>query len=476
MQENFKKKRAKVIEKVVITGIADKGKAVGRDAEGMIVFVESAAPGDVVDVKIHKEKSGYSEGVTIKIHEYSPERTTPFCQHYYLCGGCRWQHITYEAQLRHKQLQVESTFKHLAKVEVGEWLPILGCNEHTFYRNKLEYTFSNKRWLTHDEVNTQISNLENVLGFHRPGAFDKILNVDKCWLQADPSNDIRNGIKRIAIEQKLSFYDMKTHAGFMRHLFIRLTTLGEIMVIVSVKRDDKERISRLLDAIIAEFPQITSLMYCVNGKMNDFILDLPIITYTGKDFIEEMLGDVRFRIGPKSFFQTNTKQAERLFDTVAEFCDFKVGENVYDLYTGIGSIGLYLAKKVGHVVGIEEIGPAIEDAKENAERNGLTNTTFYAGDVKDILTTEFAEKHGKPDVLITDPPRVGMHEKVVRMLLELEAPKIVYVSCNPATQARDLMLLHEKYDVVKVRPVDMFPHTHHVENVALLVLRSTIAE
>jgi 23S rRNA (uracil1939-C5)-methyltransferase len=475
MQENFKKKRAKVLEKVVITGIADKGKAVGRDAEGMIVFVESAAPGDVVDVKIHKEKSGYSEGVTIKIHEYSPERTTPFCQHYYLCGGCRWQHITYEAQLRHKQLQVESTFKHLAKVEVGEWLPILGCNEHTFYRNKLEYTFSNKRWLTHDEVNTQISNLENVLGFHRPGAFDKILNVDKCWLQADPSNDIRNGVKRIAIEQKLSFYDMKTHAGFMRHLFIRLTTLDEIMVIVSVKRDDKERITRLLDAIIAEFPQITSLMYCVNGKMNDFILDLPIITYTGKDFIEEMLGDVRFRIGPKSFFQTNTKQAERLFDTVADFCDFKGGENVYDLYTGIGSIGLYLAKKVGHVVGIEEIGPAIEDAKENAERNGLTNTTFYAGDVKDILTTEFAEKHGKPDVLITDPPRVGMHEKVVRMLLELEAPKIVYVSCNPATQARDLMLLHEKYDVVKVRPVDMFPHTHHVENVALLVLRSAVA-
>jgi 23S rRNA (uracil1939-C5)-methyltransferase len=247
------------------------------------------------------------------------------------------------------------------------------------------------------------------------------------------------------------------------------------MVIVSVKREDKDRLPRLLDAIVAEFPQITTLMYCINGKLNDFILDLPILTYSGKGFIEEMLGDVRFRIGPKSFFQTNTKQAERLFDTVAEFCDFKGGENVYDLYTGIGSIGLYLAKKVGHVVGIEEIGPAIEDAKENAERNGLLNTTFYAGDVKDILTTEFAEKHGKPDVLITDPPRVGMHEKVVRMLLELEAPKIVYVSCNPATQARDLMLLNEKYDVVKVRPVDMFPHTHHVENVALLVLRNGLA-
>jgi 23S rRNA (uracil1939-C5)-methyltransferase len=471
MQENAKKKRVKILEKVVITGIADKGKAVGRDGEGMIVFVENAAPGDVVDVKLHKEKSGYSEGVAIKIHEYSPERTTPFCQHYYLCGGCRWQHITYEAQLKHKQLQVESTFKHLAKVEVGEWLPILGCEDHVFYRNKLEYTFSNKRWLTHDEVNSSISNLENVLGFHRPGAYDKILNIDKCWLQADPSNDIRNGIKRIAIEQKLSFYDMKTHAGFMRHVFIRLTTLGEIMVIVSVKRDDKDRIQRLMEAIAAEFPQITTLMYCINGKLNDFILDLPMVTYSGKGFIEEMLGDVRFRIGPKSFFQTNTKQAERLFDTVAEFCDFQGTENVYDLYTGIGSIGLYIAKKVGHVVGIEEIGPAIEDAKENAAHNNITNTTFYAGDVKDILTADFAEKHGKPDVLITDPPRVGMHEKVVRMLLQLEAPKIVYVSCNPATQARDLMLLHEKYDVVKVRPVDMFPHTHHVENVALLTLR-----
>lgn len=471
MHHNSKRKRVKIVEKVHITGIADKGKAVGRDEEGMIIFVENAAPGDVVDVKLHKEKSGYSEGVAIKIHEYSPERTTPFCQHYQLCGGCRWQHITYEAQLKHKELQIESTFKHLAKVPVQEWQPIMGCVENTFYRNKLEFTFSNKRWLTYEEVGSGITNLENVLGFHRPGAFDKILDVKKCWLQADPSNEIRNGIKRITIEQKLSYYDMKTHTGFMRHVMIRTTSLGEIMVILSVKRDDSTRIKTLLDAILAEFPYITTLIYCINHKVNDFVLDLPMVIYAGKGYIEEQLGDVRFRIGPKSFFQTNTKQAERLFDTVVDFCDFQGTENVYDLYTGIGSIALYIAKKVGHVVGIEEIGDAILDAQSNAERNNLQNTTFYAGDVKDILTAEFAEKHGKPDILITDPPRMGMHEKVVKMLLELAAPKLVYVSCNPATQARDIMLLHEKYDVVKVRPVDMFPHTHHVENVALLELR-----
>ena len=471
MQENTKKKKVRIIENVHITGIADKGKAVGRDAEGQILFVENAAPGDVVDVKIHKEKSGYMEGATVRIHEYSDERVEPFCSHFALCGGCRWQHITYEAQLKHKQLQIESTFKHLAKVPVGEWLPILGCVENRFYRNKLEFTFSNKRWLSHEEVNSSISNLENVCGFHRSGAFDKILNIDKCWLQADPSNDIRNGIRRIAIEQKLSFYDLKMHRGFMRHVLIRLTELGEIMVIMSVKTDDQPKITRLLDAILLAFPQITTLIYCVNHKMNDFILDLPMVTYFGKGYVEELLGDVRFRIGPKSFFQTNTKQAVRLFDTVAEFCDFQGTENVYDLYTGIGSIALYIAKKVGHVVGIEEIGAAIDDAKDNAERNALTNTTFYAGDVKDILTADFAEKHGKPDVLITDPPRAGMHEKVVRMLLQLEAPKLIYVSCNPATQARDVAILHEKYDVVRVRPVDMFPHTHHVENVALLHLR-----
>ena len=464
-------KRIKILERVQITGIADKGKSVGRDEEGQIVFVENAAPGDVVDVKVHKEKSGYSEGVALHIHKYSEERTTPFCEHFELCGGCRWQHISYEAQLRHKELQVESTFKHLAKVPVGAFEPILGCVENTFYRNKMEFTYSNKRWLTHEEVQLGTSNFENVLGFHRPGSYDKILNVNKCWLQPDPSNEIRNAAKRIGVEQKLAFYDMKVHKGFLRHIMIRVTTRKEIMVIMSFYHEDEEKRTRYLDALLEACPQITTLLYCINGKLNDYVLDLPMHVYSGAGFIEEDLCGVRFRIGPKSFFQTNTVQAERLFDVIADFSDFSGNENVYDLYTGIGSIALSIAKKVKHVVGIEEIAAAIDDAKDNAERNNLTNTTFYAGDVKDILTAEFAEKHGKPDLLITDPPRAGMHEKVVRMLLQLEAPKLVYVSCNPATQARDISILHEKYDVIRVRPVDMFPHTHHVENVALLQLR-----
>jgi 23S rRNA (uracil1939-C5)-methyltransferase len=471
MDNQSKKKKPKILEKVLITGIADKGKAVGRDAEGMVIFVENAAPGDIVDVRIHKEKSGYSEGTALHVHKYSEDRIQPFCEHFNLCGGCRWQHITYEAQLHHKQVLIENAFKHLAKVPVGEWQPILGCVENTFYRNKMEYTFSNKRWLYHEEMLAGKSNLEDVLGFHRPGAFDKILNINKCWLQSEPSNDIRNKIKEIAINMGMSFYDMKVQKGLMRHVMIRVTTLGEIMVIVSFHFED-EKIKPFLEAVMDSFPNITTLIYCINPKFNDYVLDLPMITHSGKGYIEEDLGKVRFKIGPKSFFQTNTKQAERLFDTVVDFADFDGTENVYDLYTGIGSIALYVASKAKHVVGIEEVAPAIEDAKENAARNNLTNTTFYAGDVKNILTDEFAQKHGKPDILITDPPRAGMHPSVVEMLLKLSAPKLIYVSCNPATQARDLALMSEKYDVVKVRPVDMFPHTYHVENVALLHLKN----
>jgi 23S rRNA (uracil1939-C5)-methyltransferase len=468
--QNKGKKKPKILEKVLITGIADKGKAVGRDNEGMVIFVENAAPGDIVDVRVHKEKSGYSEGTALHIHKLSEDRVQPFCEHFNLCGGCRWQHISYESQLHHKQVLIENAFKHLAKVSVGEWLPILGCVENTFYRNKMEYTFSNKRWLYHEEMLAGKSNLEDVLGFHRPGAFDKILNINKCWLQTEPANAIRNKIKDLAVGRGLSFYDMKIQKGLMRNVLLRVTSLGEVMVIVSFHYKD-EQIEAFMEDIKVAFPNITTLMYCINPKFNDFILDLPMVTYSGKGFIEENLGKVRFKIGPKSFFQTNTKQAERLFDTVVDFAEFDGTENVYDLYTGIGSIALYVASKVKHVVGIEEVAAAIVDAKENAELNNLTNTTFYAGDVKNILTDDFAEKHGKPDILITDPPRAGMHLSVVEMLLKLEAPKIVYVSCNPSTQARDLALMSEKYDVVKVRPVDMFPHTYHVENVALLHLK-----
>jgi 23S rRNA (uracil1939-C5)-methyltransferase len=467
-----KKKPERFLENVVITGIADKGKSVGRTADGMVAFVENVAPGDVVDVRIYKQKNGYYEGGPTRFHAYSDERTEPFCQHFELCGGCKWQHITYEAQLRHKQLQVENVFKHLGKINIDEFQPILGCLENTFYRNKLEFTFSNKRWLSIEEMKSDVSKYDDVLGFHRAGAFDKILNIEKCWLQTEPSNRIRNAARRIAKAQGLSFYDLVEQNGFMRHIMIRITTLGEIMLIVSFHSPEMDKITAFLDALLAEIPEITTVLYCINFKLNDFVLDLDMVVHHGKGYVEEMLGNVRFRIGPKSFFQTNTKQAERLFDTVVEFADFQGTENVYDLYTGIGSIALYIADKVRQVVGIEEVAPAIEDAIDNAERNNLLNTTFYAGDVKNILTDAFAEKHGKPDLLITDPPRAGMHPSVVEMLLKLEAPKLIYVSCNPATQARDLSLLYVKYDVKKVRPVDMFPHTHHVENVALLTLRT----
>jgi 23S rRNA (uracil1939-C5)-methyltransferase len=471
-RKKSKDKKDRIVENVKITGIADKGKSVGRDAEGQVVFVENAAPGDVVDVRIYRQKNGFLEGIPTKFHSLSADRTEPFCAHFDLCGGCKWQHITYESQLFHKQVQVENAFKHLAKVPVETFEPILPCLNNTYYRNKVEYTFSNKRWLTADEIYKGVSNYEDVLGFHRPGAFDKILDVKKCYLQEDPSNLIRNGVKKLALEQGLTFYDMKELKGFMRHIMIKLTTKGEIMLIISFFYDDKEQIGILLPKIMAEFPQVTTLIYCINSKLNDFVLDLPMIVYYGKGYIEENLGAVNFKIGPKSFFQTNTKQAERLFDTVVDFCEFDGSENVYDLYTGIGSIALYIANKVKQVVGIEEVAPAIEDAVENAARNNIFNTIFYTGDVKNILTTSFAKKHGKPDVLITDPPRAGMHQTVVNMLLQLEAPRLVYVSCNPATQARDIAMLYDKYDVVKVRPVDMFPHTHHVENVALLKLRN----
>lgn len=466
-----KKNKDLVIEKVHFTGIADKGKSIGRTADGIVVFAEDVAPEDVADVRVTKKKNSYIEGIATHFHTYSPHRVTPFCRHFEFCGGCKWQHLDYAAQLHHKQKVVEDTMQHLAKVPIADFQPILGVENPRFYRNKLEFTFANKRWLTPDEFAQGLPKEDNVLGYHRAGAFDKILPIEECFLQPDPSNAIRNAFIRLVKAQNLTCYDVKLHTGLMRNVLIRISTLGEIMVLAVFSTDEPKKRTLLLDAIFQEFPQITALMYCINPKVNDFILDLPMYVYQGRDYIEEQLGSVRFRIGAKSFFQTNTRQAERLFDTVVNFAEFNGTENVYDLYTGIGSIALYLAKQVRHVVGIEEIEAAIEDAKANASLNGLLNTTFYAGDVKNILTTEFAAKHGKPDLLITDPPRAGMHAAVVDMLLKLEAPRLIYVSCNPATQARDLALLHQKYDIIKMRPVDMFPHTHHVENVAMLQLR-----
>ena len=466
-----KVKKPIIVENVVITGMADKGRGIGRDAGGRVIFSEHVAPGDVVDVHVTKKKPEYVDGYAIHYHRRSPDRVEAFCEHFTLCGGCRWQHLSYEAQVRHKEQVVVDAIRRIGKVKEGEFLPIIPCEESTYYRNKLEYAFSNKTWIPKEQLDAGISNRQNVLGFHRPGAFDKIVDIKHCWLQADPSNELRLTVKAVADEHGLSFYDLMANEGFMRHIMIRLTTLGELMLIVSFHRNDQKKIKRFLDEVIERMPQLTTVLYCINPKLNDYIGDLEMVKYHGKGFIEEQLGHVRFKIGPKSFFQTNSTQAKVLYDKVVEFAGLTGNENVYDLYTGVGSIALYVAKYCKQVVGIEEVKEAIVDAGENAKMNSTENCIFYAGDVKNILTAEFAEQHGKPDLVITDPPRAGMHVEVVKMFLELEAPRIVYVSCNPATQARDLQLLSQKYRLVKIQPVDMFPHTHHVETVALLELR-----
>jgi len=518
-------KPARFLFNIPVHGIADRGKGVGRTEDGMAVFIEGAVPGDIVDVRLQKKKGGFAEGTVERIVQPSPDRVQAFCQHFNVCGGCKWQNLDYSAQLRHKQQVVEDALLRIGKVEIGEFQPILGAPETTFYRNKLEFGFSNRRWLTADEMADTppsppirggdaspmasfISSEENTgnddawsesapgevppprmgglggatsaaatpsgaaLGFHKAGFFDKIVDIQRCWLQAEPSNALRNFIRELALEQQLEYYDLRRHTGFLRNLLVRLTTTGELMLIVSFARPDMERISRFLDTIIEKFgDQLTTVVYSVNTKLNDALFDLDMITYWGKGYVEEKLGDLRFKIGPKSFFQTNSHQGKRLYDVAAEFAGLTGQENVYDLYTGTGSIALYLARYCRQVVGIEEIPEAIADAEENMRLNGIGNAVFYAGDVKNVLSPEFTARHGRPDVVITDPPRAGMHEKAIRFLLDLAAPRIVYVSCNPATQARDLQLLSEKYAVLKVRPVDMFPHTHHIENVALLELK-----
>ena len=468
---------------ILIHGIADRGKGVGRTEEGMAVFVDGAVPGDVVDVFVQKKKGGFAEGRVETIVTPSPDRVEAFCQHFSICGGCKWQNLDYEAQLRHKQQVVEDALLRIGKIEIGEFLPILGAPETVFYRNKLEFGFSNKRWILEGEFpkdeapevtlfekSTLLNPALYGLGFHKAGFFDKIIDIQKCWLQAEPSNELRNTCRQIGLDQGLEFYDPRHHKGFLRNLMVRLTTTGELMLLVSFAQNRPDAIAGYLDAILEKFPNLTTLVYCINPKLNDSMFDLEMLTYRGKGFVVEALGDLKFKIGPKSFFQTNSLQGKQLYDVAAEFAGLTGNENVYDLYTGTGSIALYLARYCKSVVGIEEIPEAIADAEENMRLNGITNATFYAGDVKSVLSPEFVEKHGRPDVLITDPPRAGMHPKAVEFLLELAAPRIVYVSCNPATQARDLQMLSEKYAVLKVRPVDMFPHTHHIENVALLEL------
>lgn len=465
--------KQRIINDVKITGIADKGKGIARDADGKVIFVDQVAVGDVINLRVTKKKKDYLEGVKIALQEASEDRVKPFCEHYGACGGCQFQHVSYEAQLRYKQEVVENAIRRIGRIEVAELLPILPAARTQYYRNKLEFAFSNKQWLTPEQFKAGVSFEKNVLGFHRQGAFDKIVDIQHCYLQDDPSNAIRNFARQKATEMGLTFWDAREQHGQMRHILIRVTTTGEIMLIVSFFENHEDDIKKLLDSLLEAFPQITTLYYCINPKVNDYVLDLDMILYHGKGFIEEQLGEVNFRIGPKSFFQTNSHQAKVLYDVVADFAQFQGHENVYDLYTGLGSIAQYVAHKCRQVTGIEEIAAAIDDAWQNAERNDIKNCIFYAGDVKDILSPDFIKKHGKPDVVITDPPRAGMHKDVVETLLKLQAPRIVYVSCNPATQARDMNLLAQKYDVLKVQPVDMFPNTHHIESVALLELRKS---
>lgn len=456
-----------------ITALADKGFCVGKTLEGMAVFVERVAPGDVVDVRPFRKKKKVLFCAPEHFHERSEERVEPFCQHFGVCGGCKWQHFAYEGQLREKERMVHDAFSRLGKIEVGEWQPISGSEQTRYYRNKLEFGCANRRWLTAEEINTDIDNEEPVIGFHKAGAYDKLIQIEHCHLQHGPSNELRNGLRALATKMKVPFFDMRERHGLLRQMMVRTTTTGECMLVIAFFEDDRDALTAFLDAALERYgEEITSLYYCINPKVNEYLMDLEMVHYAGTETVTERLGHVRFRIGPKSFFQTNTRQAERLYDITRDFAGLTGEENVYDLYTGIGSIALYLASACKKVVGIEEIAAAIDDARGNAELNGTGNADFYAGRVRDILTDEFAARHGRPDVLVTDPPRAGMHPKVVDMLRTLAAPRLVYVSCNPATQARDLALLGENYAVTRARPVDMFPHTSHVENVVRLEHRT----
>lgn len=470
MSRRHNTKPDRIFENVSIIDIAEEGRGVGKTDE-LVLFVEKAVPGDVADVLVYRSKKNFGEGRIINLQKPSEHRTQPFCEHFGTCGGCKWQHMTYAAQLQFKQKSVADALTRLAKIDVNGMLPIVPSPEDRYYRNKLEFTFSNKRWLNDGENRTDEPMDMDALGFHIPGRFDKILDIRHCYLQADPSNAIRISINEFAKRESYSYYDLKAHTGALRNLIIRTSSTGELMVIVVFAYASQPEIDQLMAFVDQTFPQITALLYIVNQKKNDTIFDQEVIAYKGPEYIHEAMDDIKFRIGPKSFYQTNSVQAKKLYDITRDFAGFTGNELVYDLYTGAGTIANFIAGSVREVVGIEYVPSAIEDAKINSAINNITNTKFYAGDMKDVLVPDFIGQHGKPDVIITDPPRAGMHPDVVQRLMEIEAPKIVYVSCNAATQARDLLVLKEKYDTIKIQPVDMFPHTQHVENVVLLTLR-----
>ncbi|WP_455998153.1 23S rRNA (uracil(1939)-C(5))-methyltransferase RlmD [Phocaeicola barnesiae] len=468
------KKELPLLEKVTITDVAAEGKALAK-VNDLVVFVPYVVPGDVVDLQVKRKKNHYAEAVAVKIYEQSPMRVEPFCQHYGVCGGCKWQCLSYEDQIRYKQKQVFDNLTRIGKVELPEFRPILGSEKTRFYRNKLEFTFSNKRWLTEEEVKADVQyDQMNAVGFHIPGAFDKVLAIEKCWLQDDISNQIRNAIRDYAYEHNYSFFNLRTQEGLLRNMMVRTSSTGELMVLLQCKVTsdaEKQQMLELLQFVGDRFPQITSLLYVINNKCNDTIGDLEVEVFKGNDHIFEEMEGLRFKVGPKSFYQTNSEQAYQLYKVAREFAGLTGNELVYDLYTGTGTIANFVSRQVKKVIGIEYVPEAIEDAKVNSAINGIDNTLFYAGDMKDILTQDFITEHGRPDVIITDPPRAGMHNDVIDVILFAAPKRIVYVSCNPATQARDLQLLDGRYKVTAVQPVDMFPHTHHVENVVLLERR-----
>lgn len=468
-----------VLQQVKVEDYAAEGKSLGR-VDGKVIFIEGAVPGDVVDVRLSKSKKDWAEGKAIHFQSYSEDRTTPFCEHFGVCGGCKWQMLPYSKQLQYKQNEAIQNLKRLGRITLPEISPISGCDSNVRYRNKLEFTFSNKRYKTWDELRAQdelvhTSNAgkkdDQALGFHVPRLFDKIIDIHTCHLMDEPTNSIKNTLRDFAIEKGYSFYDIKQHTGWLRTLIIRVCTNREVMVNICLGYEDKKEQKELFDYLLKKVPGITTLLYTINGKRNDSIYDLEPIAYYGKGYITEQLENYTFKIGPKSFFQTNSRQAEKLYSITREFAALTGNEIVYDLYCGTGSIGIFVSAQAKKVIGVEVIEEAIEDAKENARLNNVEHATFFAGDVIDICDDDFFAEHGKPDVLITDPPRAGMHEKLVKKLIEIRAPRIVYVSCNTATQARDLQLLNDYYEVTRVQPVDMFPHTHHIENVVQLTLR-----
>ncbi len=468
------RKKRKPLENIKIERYAAEGKSIAQLEDGKVLFVPNTIPGDVVNVLVTKNKKSWAEGRLLQLVEPSTERIDHFCEYFGVCGGCKWQMLPYAQQLAYKQQQVTDQLQRIGHIELPEIQPILGSPKEQFYRNKLEFTFCIHRYRTREELDAAGDAklpLEPALGFHAPGFFDKVVDVQHCYLQDEPSNKLLSLLHEYTRAHELKYYDFRSHSGWLRNIIIRVARTGEVLINLVIQHEDKEAREALLDHLLENMPEITSLHYTINPKVNDSIHDLEVELYHGKGYIEETLEDFRFKISPKSFFQTNTYQAEHLYKVARDFAGFNGDEVLYDLYCGTGSIGIFCSKSVKKVIGIEVIEDAVKDAYENAKMNNIEHCQFYAGDVSDICTNEFFEEHGKPDVIITDPPRAGMHEKLVQQLLTMRAPKVVYVSCNPATQARDLQLLDEAYKITKIQPVDMFPHTHHIENVVLLELK-----